>query len=49
MQRLSDQSAHAPSPTKLLAEGREGSAVHDYVPPQARRRLSTQLSDYKST
>ena len=36
MQRVSDQSAHAPSPTKLLAEGREGSSVPDYVPPQVR-------------
>ena len=36
MQRLSDQSAHAPSPTKLLSEGREASNAPDYVAPQVR-------------
>ncbi len=38
MARVSDQSAHAPSPTKLLHEGREGSSpsIGDYVPAQVR-------------
>ena len=42
MARVSDQSAHAPSPTKLLHEGREGSSpsIGDYVPAQVRGAIN---------
>ena len=43
VQRLSDQSAHAPSPTKLLSEGREASNAPDYVAPQVRCRADNVL------